>query len=231
MIRVLQSIAEVGNGVLSLQRNGLPTHTTFQKNWDHHLLWSALDPLDRRTRIVDLGCGDGQFLRLASAMGFTDVHGVDLRIPWTLRAKQLIKPLRTRRWRLPFRLRAASITDLPHPDGYFGFAACVSVIEHGVPIEPFLSEVSRILAPGGRALLTTDYWEQPLATDAKFRAFGSPWTLFDGQNISCLVRSARQLGLAVVEDSGIPPCGEKTVVWGGVEYTFIAIEFYKSGRA
>jgi SAM-dependent methyltransferase len=164
-------------------------------------------------------------------MGFTDLHGVDLRIPWTLRAKQLIKPLRTRHLRLPFRLRSASITQLPHPDGFFGFAACVSVIEHGVPIQPFLMEVSRVLAPGGHVLLTTDYWEQPLAIDSSFRAFDLPWNLFSRQDIARFVHSARELGLAVVEDSGIPPCDETTVVWGGQEYTFIAIEFCKSARA
>ena len=51
MIKVLQDWEEIGNSILNLQKAGLPTHETPQKNWDHFLLYYALAETDRSAAI------------------------------------------------------------------------------------------------------------------------------------------------------------------------------------
>src|SRR5260370_41252884 len=89
MIRVLQSWREIGDSILGLQRAGLPTHPTAQKNWDHFLLHELLSSTSREALVVDLGCGEGHALSLLHALGFKTLQGLDLQIDWRARARQL----------------------------------------------------------------------------------------------------------------------------------------------
>lgn len=226
MIRVLQDWREIGAATLALQRAGLPTHETPQKNWDQYLVWQLVTPLDRAARIVDLGCGEGFTLKLLTRLGFTNLCGIDYQISNTLRLRQL-------RWawrhhgRVPYRLRRGDLTRTPLPDASQDVALCISTIEHGVDTERFFAEARRLLKPGGRLLVTTDYWAEPLPTEGSARAFGLPWRVFSRGEAADLIEQARRAGLVLADEGTIPPCGEQTVSWHGWDYTFLALVFVR----
>lgn len=93
---------------------------------------------------LDLGCGDGRLtakLR-AGALTAADVSSVALK-----RASQ----------RLPDAEIALLEPDAPLPfvDGEFELVLCVETIEHVRDVQLFLSEVRRVLRPGGGLALTT----------------------------------------------------------------------------
>jgi SAM-dependent methyltransferase len=93
---------------------------------------------------LDLGCGDGRLTAKLRANGVTaaDVSPVALR-------------------RAAARLRGAEIASLvpdeplPFVDGEFELVLCTETIEHVRDVQLFLSEVRRVLRPGGGLALTT----------------------------------------------------------------------------
>lgn len=95
--------------------------------------------------LLDVGCGDGHFARMALP-GRTITAGID---PWW---RPLNKAVRTGNYALPIQ---AMGDYLPFPDHYFGSAFSNSVLEHIPDIQPVLNEVSRVLRPGAPFLITT----------------------------------------------------------------------------
>lgn len=93
-------------------------------------------------RIVDIACGNGSILRHLKARGYTDLHGLEIS-------------------RLACdRLSAAGITmhcgrlpNIPLPDASFDIVIASQVLEHVIRRRRFLTEVVRILRPGGRAFI------------------------------------------------------------------------------
>ncbi len=228
MINVLQGWQEIGEAILELQRHALPTHSTPQKNWDHFLLRNASAELPRDAAIVDLGCGDGYTLAFLHALGFKNLVGLDLGLGWRLRARQLVTMWRERTLERPYRLQVASMTAIPLASASIDLALSVSAIEHGVDLSAFLAESSRVLKPGGRLFVTTDYWETKLSTNPATRVYGLPWQVFDREQVSELVRTAERHALRLRIATPLPACSERPVTWQGVSYTFVALEFRKA---
>lgn len=101
----------------------------------------GLEPADA---VLDLGCGDGRLSELIDAGDLTlaDVSPVAL-----ARA----------RGRLPdaTAVELEPDTPLPLPDGAFDLVLCTETIEHVRDTQLLLSEIRRVLRPGGRLALTT----------------------------------------------------------------------------
>ena len=108
------------------------------------LLRAELVPGDR---VLDLGCGDGGFAQIAADAGATGVVGVEV-------ARAALDRARRAHPGLDFRL-APIDGPLPLADGSFDLIWCSEVIEHVADTAAWLSEVRRVLAAGGRLLLTT----------------------------------------------------------------------------
>jgi SAM-dependent methyltransferase len=93
---------------------------------------------------LDLGCGDGRLTSLLRANTITaaDASQVALR-------------------RATARLRDAEVVSvvpdepLPFVDGEFELVLCAETIEHVRDVQLFLSEIRRVLRPGGGLALTT----------------------------------------------------------------------------
>jgi ubiquinone/menaquinone biosynthesis C-methylase UbiE len=93
---------------------------------------------------LDLGCGDGRLTAKLRAGGVTaaDVSAVALR-----RAERRVPEAES--------VLLAPDTPLPFVDGEFELVLCAETIEHVRDVQLLLSEVRRVLRPGGGLALTT----------------------------------------------------------------------------
>jgi ubiquinone/menaquinone biosynthesis C-methylase UbiE len=93
---------------------------------------------------LDLGCGDGRLTAglQAGAVTAADVSQVALE-----RARERLPGARL--------ARVQPDEPLPFPDSEFDLVLCAETIEHVRDVQLFLSEVRRVLRPGGELALTT----------------------------------------------------------------------------
>ena len=138
-------------------RYGRPIRDYYEDLWER--LPAELDPpsLERRLaflggevragdRALDLGCGTGEFTAALARAG-AEAIGVEV-------AEAALERARARHPELDFRLVPID-GPLPLEDGSFDLVWTSEVIEHVADTGQWLSEVRRVLAPGGRLLVTT----------------------------------------------------------------------------
>lgn len=106
-------------------------------------------------RVLDVGSGPGFLVAsLADAVGPGGaVCGVDRSAPMNAAARELIA---TRPWA---RIDDGDALDLPYPDGSFDAAVSTQVYEYVADTPRALSELRRVLRPGGRALVLDTDWD------------------------------------------------------------------------
>jgi ubiquinone/menaquinone biosynthesis C-methylase UbiE len=100
--------------------------------------------LAQADRALDLGVGDG---RLATELHASDLTGADV-------SQVALDRARTR---LPDAKLVLVQPDepLPFEDGEFDLVVCAETLEHVRDVQLALSEIRRVLRPGGRLALTT----------------------------------------------------------------------------
>lgn len=111
----------------------------------------------RGARLLDLGCGRGEFLHGFAQAGF-DAVGFDRSRPAAPRFTEPVVVGDYERGGLPF------------ADGEFSVLFNKSVFEHVRDITPLLNECHRVLAPGGRLVSLVPDWT------AQWRHFFDDWT-------------------------------------------------------
>jgi SAM-dependent methyltransferase len=105
-----------------------------------------LGELRSEDRVLDLGCGDGVFSAVLADAGAT-VVAVDVAEAALERARRRVPAIDVR--------LAPFDGPLPLDDNAFELVWASEVIEHVADTARWLSEVRRVLVPGGRLLLTT----------------------------------------------------------------------------
>ncbi|MBF0595257.1 MAG: methyltransferase domain-containing protein [Candidatus Omnitrophica bacterium] len=105
--------------------------------------------IPRGARILDAGCGRGDFLNGFQLHGL-EVFGVDAE-PASVKVNGAV-------------VKCAELENgaLPFTDNYFDVVFSKSVIEHLFNPEKFVSECRRVLKPGGRIIMMTPDWESTM---------------------------------------------------------------------
>jgi len=107
----------------------------------------------------------------------------------------------------------------------FDAITCLSVIEHGVDLEAFFHEMSRILKSNAILVVSTDYYADPIDTE-NLEAYGVPVHIFSKDEIVAAIETAKESGLEVTGPIDLE-CKEKAVRWQemGLDFTFLSMKF------
>lgn len=222
---VLQSARQWRMAVAEAQRLRLPRHRDLPKNWDALGAVAAVltlaDDGSRTAKVMDAGSA-----RYSSVLPWLRLYGLGRR-DGDLLGINLEFGAPVHRDGVTFRYGDVTATGLP--DGALDAVTCMSVIEHGVPVEDFLAESARILRPGGVLCVSTDYDHDPPDTTG-VSAYGAPVRIFGPEEITALVGAAADLGLDLVGDLADLTHPERPVHWQrtGLDYTFILLTFRRT---
>jgi len=211
---VLRDAASWQAAVAECRRLKLPLHRDRPKNWDAlGAVYTVLETVGTEASVLDAGAARySSVLPWLRLYGLKDLVGNNLEFGKEVRRDGVV-------------FRYGDITQTDFPDGRFDAVTCMSVIEHGVPLEPFLAESARIIRPGGVLVVSTDYDQNPPDTTG-ITAYGQPVHIFSPEEIRDLVRIAEKYGLVLKGELALEH-SERPVHWKrtGLSYTFIRLAF------
>lgn len=214
---VLSDAAAWERAVEECKRLNLPLHRDKPKNWDAlGAVATVLDSVGRTASVLDAGSARySSVLPWLRLYGLSDLVGNNLEFSEDVHRDGVL-------------FRYGDITKTDFPDGRFDAVTCMSVIEHGVPLEPFVAESARIIKPGGVLVISTDYDQDPPDTTG-ITAYGQPVHIFSPDDIRDLVKIAGKHGLTLKGELALEHA-ERPVHWKrtGLDYTFIRLAFDRS---
>lgn len=213
----LKTQQEVEASVAEVDRLHLPHSHEPAKDWDS---LAALQEILTRTRsdAAVLDAGAEMYSRLLPWLylyGYSNLRGNNL---------VFRQPVR----RGPIVYEPGDLTATRYSDGSFDAIACLSVIEHGVDLDAYFREMSRLLKPGGLLVTSTDYFDTP--TDTKgLTAYGVPIHVFAKEELLAAIETARHHGLELTGPLD-PTCRDRVVKWEpyGLRYTFVVFAMAKT---
>ena len=103
-----------------------------------------MQSLGHADRVLDFGCGDG---RLSAELDAAELTAADVSLTALERARRRLPEARI--------VELEPDAPLPFDDGAFDLVLCSETIEHVRDVQLLLSEVRRVLRPGGVLALTT----------------------------------------------------------------------------
>ena len=128
--------------------------------------------LGNAERLIDIGCDDGAWTaQLAQAAGAREVHGVEI----VAEAAEAAEQKGIRVWRIDANVPLQGV-----PDDSFDAVHSNQVIEHVTDVDTFVSEIYRILKPGGYAVVSTE-------NGSSWHNVGAAvlgWQIFSSTNVS-----------------------------------------------
>jgi SAM-dependent methyltransferase len=213
---VLKNESDVREALVRVKLAGLYPHRDTPKNWDSI---AALDCVLKNTgqeaRILDAGAETySVILPWLALNGYRKLIGNNL-------------AFEGKKTEGPIVYEYGDITKTEYPDNHFDAITCMSVVEHGVDLAAYFSEMNRILRPGGVLVTSTDYWQTPIDTEGK-TCFEVPVHVFSEAEI--------RAAIGVAEEKGFEPtgpldlsCDEKVVHWKEVDlrFTFLIVTLRK----
>jgi SAM-dependent methyltransferase len=194
----------------------LPLHRSAEKNWDHlGAVHAIASTYPKSASILDAGAEFySNVLPALFAHGYQHLYGMNL---------SFADPAR----RGPIQYLPGDITHTPFRDGFFDAIACMSVIEHGVPLEPYFREMFRLLKPGGLLITSTDYYPEPIDTMNQ-TAHGAPIKIFSQQEAEQMLDLAKRCGFELTGPIELG-CANRPIRWDlyNLEYTFLIFTLRK----
>jgi LmbE family N-acetylglucosaminyl deacetylase/SAM-dependent methyltransferase len=112
------------------------------------LALALIDRLGGSGRSLDVGCGAGQLVVEMGRRGYK-AHGCDISERMVAESRALLE-----REGLSARVEQAEAEHLPYPSGNFDWVTALGVIEYLPSPAAGMSELRRVLAPGGRLIVT-----------------------------------------------------------------------------
>jgi 2-polyprenyl-3-methyl-5-hydroxy-6-metoxy-1,4-benzoquinol methylase len=123
-----------------------------------------------------------------------------------------------------YKLSIRNLEDTKYRDEMFDYVTSLSVIEHGVNIEKYFREMSRIIKSNGNGYLltSTDYWPDKLVNNKNVLSKGTPDNIFSRDEIEKFIEIADNNGLKLIEPIDFE-YKDKVVRWNsiGLDFTFI----------
>lgn len=198
----------------------MPLHRSLEKNWDHLAAVNAIVSTCPRSAVI-LDAGAEFYSNVLPALfvyGYRHLYGMNL---------SFADPAR----RGPIRYLPGDITRTGFPDAFFDAITCMSVIEHGVPLEAYFQEMFRLLKPGGILITSTDYYPDPIDTRNQI-AHGSPIKIFSRFEADAMISLAKRCGFELTSEVDLE-CARPTVRWDlyNLEYTFLIFTLRKPGTS
>jgi ubiquinone/menaquinone biosynthesis C-methylase UbiE len=100
-------------------------------------------------RVLDVGCGKGRFARVFREQEpAAEIWGLDI-------SEEMLGYVPE-----GIHTRAGSMTEMPFEDGFFDGAYATESLEHAVEIDKAVSEICRVVKPGGRIAIIDKNAEQ-----------------------------------------------------------------------
>jgi SAM-dependent methyltransferase len=179
---------------------------------DTHKSWDVLktaeflrDNVQRDSCILDLGAYGSEELCILSRLGYANLVGIDLNPALVGMPK-------------PIRYVVGDFMRLPFGDEAFQAVSAISVIEHGFHAEALLSELARVVKPGGYFVASVDYWPQKIETDG-MQVYGLSWLIFSRADLTEFLKKASAFGFRPLGSVNLD-AREKPIEWKGRQYTF-----------
>jgi len=150
-----QLINDYGKAIMDpIQQFNPKDYDRFIKRY--HRLFASLLPSDRNSRVLDVGCGDGYFLKFLQSEGFSKLEGVDASNDRLEICKKYVTPT-------VYHSEAIEWLNA-HPNEY-EFISAHHIIEHFTDdkLIPFVQALARSLKENGRLILTTPNATSPWA--------------------------------------------------------------------
>ncbi|HUZ94507.1 MAG TPA: methyltransferase domain-containing protein [Edaphobacter sp.] len=213
---VLKNRAEWQQAFEQAKAAKLPLHRGDEKNWDHlAAVYAILGATTPSARVLDAGAEFySNVLPALFAYGYRDLYGINL--SFTEEAR-----------RGPIRYQHGDITQTVFADNFFDAVACMSVIEHGVPLDGYFREMYRVLKPGGLLITSTDYYPTAIDTRGKM-AHGAAIKVFTRGEIQEILRLAQEVGFESTGKVDLE-CSERPVRWEqfDLDYSFVIFTLRK----
>ena len=207
---VLRTQEEVDRAVSEVRDLGLGVRGDLPKNWDSlATLDYVLKNTDKSARIFDAGAA-----LYSVVLPWLFLYGYKNLVGGNVIFKKKIK-------RGPILYEPCDITRTHYENNSFDAVTCLSVIEHGVDINSYFKEMSRILKKGGFLITSTDYYETPIDTKGQI-AYGVPIHIFTKGEIEEVLNTAEKYGLYLTSPLDLTS-EEKVVYWKqyDLRYTFL----------
>ncbi|MGC8971275.1 MAG: class I SAM-dependent methyltransferase [bacterium] len=111
------------------------------------VLRSLLKSIDKNTKVLEIGCGTGNYIIALNSLTNCQAWGIDI-------SEEMLSIAKSRTDRVNFKLSDA--TRLDFPNEFFDFVFSVNVIHHIEDHRVYYEEAYRVLKCGGRIVTVTD---------------------------------------------------------------------------
>jgi SAM-dependent methyltransferase len=229
-------VEEAEHGLHKLQ---LFRHHSQIKSWDTYKMIKMMSSANRESFVLDVGCYESPILPMLKRLGFINLYGCDLVLKSSdcnpnftnnnnnnnnssFKYHEDYEPIAKMYSDKSYQLSIRDIEDTKYSDQMFDYVTSLSVIEHGVNIERYFREMSRIIKSNGYLLTSTDYWPHKLINNKTVLSKRTPDNIFSREEIENLVEIADKNGLKLIEPIDFE-YKDKVVRWNsiGLDFTFI----------